>query len=109
MRIIGVLLLSGATLGQAPSDSFQSVATMSQLMVDIIHPAANDILLFVNRGDFSDENQWTSVRRSAVTLAESGNLLMMRAAQSIKAIGLKMQPCSWMLERPRTKQHGPRI
>ncbi len=78
MRIIGVLLLSGATLGQAPSDSFQSVATMSQLMVDIIHPAANDILLFVNRGDFSDENQWTSVRRSAVTLAESGNLLMMR-------------------------------
>ena len=78
MRIIGLLLVAGATLGQAPSDSFQSVATMSQLMVDIIHPAANDILLFVNRGDSNDEKQWTSVRRSAITLAESGNLLMMR-------------------------------
>ena len=51
---------------------------MKQLMLDLIHPASNDILLFVNRGAPSDEKEWAAVRRGAVTLAESGNLLMQR-------------------------------
>jgi hypothetical protein len=51
---------------------------MKQLMVDIIYPASNDILLVVNRGGPSDDNEWAAVRRSAMTLAESGNLLIMR-------------------------------
>ena len=72
MRTIGLLLLAGAALAQEP------VATMKQLMVDMIYPASNDILLVVNRGGPSDEKEWTAVRRSAITLAESGNLLMMR-------------------------------
>ena len=78
MRTIGLLFLAGAISAQAPSESFQPVATMSQLMVDIIHPAANDILLFVYRGAPKDEKEWAALRRSAMTLAESGNLLMMR-------------------------------
>ena len=75
---IGLLLLAGATMAQAPADSFLPVATVSQLMVEIIHPASNDILLFVYRGAPKDEKEWAAVRRSAMTLAESGNLLMMR-------------------------------
>ena len=63
-------------------------ATTKQLMVDLIHPAANDILLFVNRGASSDEKQWAAVRRSALALAESGNLLMMR--------GRSMDEAEWM-------------
>lgn len=51
---------------------------MKQLMVDLIHPASNDILLFVNRGSTNDEREWAAVRRSAVTLAETANLLMVR-------------------------------
>ena len=51
---------------------------MKQLMVDLIHPASNDILLFINRGSATDEKEWAVVRRSAVTLAESANLLMAR-------------------------------
>ena len=51
---------------------------MKQLMVDLIHPASNDILLFVNRGSATDEKEWAAVRRSAVTLAETANLLMAR-------------------------------
>lgn len=51
---------------------------MKQLMVDLIHPASNDILLFINRGSATDEKEWAAVRRSAVTLAETGNLLMTR-------------------------------
>ena len=47
-------------------------------MVDLIYPASNDILLLVSRGALKDEKDWAEVRRSAVTLAESGNLLMLR-------------------------------
>ena len=75
-----VVLILIATCGfaQAPSESFPPIATMKQLMVDLIHPASNDILLFVYRGGPKDEKEWAAVRRGAVTLAESGNLLMMR-------------------------------
>jgi hypothetical protein len=62
----------------APGAFAQESATIKQLMVDLIHPASNDILLFVNRGSASDEKEWAVVRRSAVTLAESANLLMAR-------------------------------
>ena len=55
---------------------------MRQLMLDLIHPASNDILLFVNRGSPKDDRapkdaDWAAIRRSALTLAESGNLLTM--------------------------------
>ncbi len=46
-------------------------------MLDLIHPASNDILLAIYRGGPADEKEWAAVRRSAVTLAESGNLLML--------------------------------
>jgi hypothetical protein len=61
-------LLATAALAQAP--------TMKQLMLDLIHPASNDLLLFVNRGGSQDEKDWAVVRRGAVTLEESGNLLL---------------------------------
>jgi hypothetical protein len=52
---------------------------MKQIMLDLIHPASNDILLVVNRGGPKDERDWAAVRHSALTLAESGNLLLRRA------------------------------
>ena len=76
--IVAFILIAPFTFAQAPSESVQPVATMKQLMVDLIHPASNDILLFVYRGAPKDEKEWAAVRRSAVTLAESGNLLMAR-------------------------------
>jgi hypothetical protein len=64
---------------QAPSsDALQPVATMKQLMLDVIHPASNSVLLAINRGGPIDEKEWADVRRGAMTLAESGNLLIMR-------------------------------
>jgi hypothetical protein len=71
-------MLSGTVDAQAPAEPFQPVATMKQLMVEIIYPASNEIQLAVNRGGPSDEREWAAVRRSAMTLAESGNLLIMR-------------------------------
>jgi hypothetical protein len=72
MRTIFLLLVAGASMAQEP------VATVRQLMVDMIYPASNDILLSINRGGPSDEKEWAALRRNAITLAESGNLLMMR-------------------------------
>src|SRR5881409_4143216 len=78
--LFGLILLSlvGIVSAQAQQESLQPLATMKQLMVEIIHPASNEILLFVSRGSSQDEKEWDRVRRSAITLAESANLLTMR-------------------------------
>ncbi len=47
-------------------------------MLDLIHPASNDILFFVNRGAPKTDAEWATVRRGALTLQESGNLLALR-------------------------------
>ena len=80
MRIIGLLsigtlLLAGVGLAQGPS--FQLVGTMSELMVNVIHPASNEILMSIYRGAPKDDKEWAAVQRSALVLAESGNLLLM--------------------------------
>ena len=72
-----LMLIATLSLGQAPPISFPPSATMKQLMLDMIYPASNDILLLIYRGGPKDDNEWAAVRRSAMTLAESGNLLMM--------------------------------
>jgi len=66
--IVTSILLGASALAQSPS-------TTKQLMVDLIHPASNDILLLIFRGGPKDEKDWAVVRRSALTLAESGNVL----------------------------------
>jgi len=74
---VGVLFLGVAAFAQAPSQSFPPVASVKQLMLDLIHPSSNDILLAIYRDGPQNESEWAVVRRAAVTLAESGNLLMM--------------------------------
>ena len=54
-------------------------ATMKQIMLDLIHPASNEILLVINRGGPKDEKDWAAVRHSAITLEEAGALLLRRA------------------------------
>jgi hypothetical protein len=78
LMLIGALLLQPALQEPAPSDAPQPVATMKQLMVDVIHPASNALLLLSSRGGPSDDKEWREARRSAMTLAESGNLLILR-------------------------------
>ncbi len=68
----------GITLVLIGTSAFaQTAPTMKQLMQDLIYPASNEILLFVYRGQPKTETDWANVRRSAITLAESGNLLTM--------------------------------
>jgi len=76
--LAGVFLLSPAVFAQTPSDApFQPVASMKQLMLEVIYPASNNVLLAINR-EPADDKEWAEVRRGALTLAESGNLLIMR-------------------------------
>jgi len=76
---MGIFLAGGTmALAQAPSEPFPPAASVKQLMVDLIHPSSNDILLAIFRGGPKDEKDWAAVRRGAVTLAESGNMLTMR-------------------------------
>jgi hypothetical protein len=76
--LAGVFLVSPVLSAQAPSDPPQSVGTMKQLMLEIIYPASNSLTLLVNRGGPGDDAAWAEARRSALTLAESGNLLLLR-------------------------------
>src|SRR5580700_1193402 len=84
MGLISAIALAGGfsvrttTFAQSPSESFPAVASVKQLMLDLIHPSSNDILLAIYRGGPKDEKEWAAVRRSALTLAESGNMLTMR-------------------------------
>ena len=89
MRLVWLtlLVLAGAI-------AWAQTATMKQLMLDLIHPASNDIQLFVNRGAPKSDAEWALVRRSALTLAESGDLLTARGqnfpgdwAKDAKALG----------------------
>jgi hypothetical protein len=66
-----------AWLVLAGAPAWAQTATMKQLMLDLIHPAANDILLSVNRGGPKNEAEWAAVRRSALAIEESANLLTM--------------------------------
>jgi hypothetical protein len=78
MRIFGLMLLmtlAGVMTAQAPSP-FQPVGNVSQLMVDIIYPAS-DALFYIERDPPKNDHDWNAIRGTALTLAESGNLLLM--------------------------------
>jgi hypothetical protein len=71
----GISLLAMAAMAQAPT-TFQPVGNMSQLMIDIIYPTS-DAIFYVDRDPPKNEHEWNLLRAQALTLAESGNLLMM--------------------------------
>jgi hypothetical protein len=77
MRIFGLLLLlglAGVMTAQAPSN-FQPVGNVSQLMIDIIYPTS-DALFYIEREPPKNDHDWNVIRGNALTLAESGNLLL---------------------------------
>ena len=75
MRKLAVFFVAVLALAQAPS-SFQPTGNMSQLMVDIIYPTS-DAIFYIERNTPQNDHDWSVVRMNALTLAESGNLLMM--------------------------------
>lgn len=70
-----LLFLVTAAVAQAPTP-FEPFATMSQLMIEIIYPAS-DAIFYVERTPPKNDVDWRLLRQNAITLAETGNLLMM--------------------------------
>lgn len=78
MRILALLFLgigAGAQTATPPSQ-FQPVGTMRQLMIDIIYPTS-DAIFYVDREPLKTQHDWDVLKTNALTLAESGNLLLM--------------------------------
>jgi hypothetical protein len=71
-----LLVCAVAAAVMAQETSYQSVGTMSQLMINIVYPTSNDIF-YVLRQPEKTQQQWDQLANSALMLAESGNLLMM--------------------------------
>ena len=97
-KCMGILLLAGmiapgTAFAQATSEPFPPVASVKQLMLDLIYPSSNDILLAIYRGgppnEKKTESEWAAVRRAAITLAESGNILMMPGRMRDRADWMK--------------------
>jgi hypothetical protein len=84
LLIFGLFLMSAAwTAAQPPQGTTagnqsapQAVGTMSELMLDIIHPASDALFYIASRTPENDAG-WRDVQAKALTLAESANLLMM--------------------------------
>jgi hypothetical protein len=75
MRAFVLFLVAGLLVAQSPA-TYQPVGNMSQLMIDIIYPTSNAIF-YVERNPPRTDADWNLLRGTALTLAESGNLLMM--------------------------------
>src|SRR5688572_15768806 len=96
MRITTVALCSLAMLGLAACDrraaqptsqspataspaaeAFKPVATVKQVMLGIVVPASNAVFAVAGEAP-ADDAGWQAVEASAMAVAESGNLLLMK-------------------------------
>ena len=82
MKKVALILLAGAAMAQSPASvppanrGYQRVATMSQLMINIIYPTSNAVF-YVERNEPKTEVDWNNLADQAMMLAESGNLLLL--------------------------------
>ena len=77
---------SGAESGPKPGPPFKAVATVAEIMHDVVYPNADEVwesvgTIITMEGTEEiyprSEDQWIAVEGSATTLMEAGNLLMM--------------------------------
>lgn len=54
----------------------KAASNWSELMIDVIYPTSDDLFYIANDPP-ADEAAWSRIRRSALMMAEAGNLLMM--------------------------------
>lgn len=86
VSLAGLLLLALLSFGRSSARAqasgaavnVQPVGTMSDVMVSMVYPAANNLLLSIYRGGPQDDKDWTAAKHNAVLLAESGTALLAR-------------------------------
>ncbi len=72
--LAAVLFSAGAAPAQQPA--FEPVGTIADIMREIIYPMS-DALFYVMRSPPETDYDWNLLARRFLTLAESGNLIMM--------------------------------
>ncbi len=75
LLFLASFLLFPANAATAQQPAFKPVANLNQLMKAIIIPSSDAVFQVAMEAPKDDE-AWTAVQNSALTLAESGNLLM---------------------------------
>ena len=79
MRILGWLLLAGATMAQAPvteTPAPKPIGTIAELMDNLIYPTSDAVFYVASRAPKNDV-EWNELQAKTLILAEAANLLMM--------------------------------
>lgn len=87
--VVIVAALCIATAAFAQQTSLKPIATVKQLMAAMIVPTSNVIFAAASEAPKSD-NDWVVLRNHALTLAESGNLLMIGTRARDRSDWMKM-------------------
>jgi hypothetical protein len=72
--LIPILLAAGAMMAQAPA--FQPVGTIHEVMLGIVKPTSDVVFKFQYAAPKTDDD-WALVQNAALTLGETGNLLLL--------------------------------
>lgn len=84
-----LVLFSLGSAAIAQQVTFQPVGNVQQIMEAMVIPSSD--ALFEAAGEApTDEKAWTAVRNNAVTLAESGNLLMIGSRARDRAAWMQL-------------------
>ena len=79
MRILGLLLLAGTTMAQAPvaeAPGPKPIGTIAELMDNLIYPTSDAVFYVSSRAPKNDV-EWNELQAKTLMLAEAANLLMM--------------------------------
>jgi hypothetical protein len=113
--ILGIVVLAAGCRGSAPSPDEQAAAqppyttsaTIKDLMLSMIDTAADDVWLSVSTVSSAtgivetapkNDEDWSKIRRGAITLAEAANLLMIpgrkvaRPGEKSETPGVELEP-----------------
>jgi hypothetical protein len=76
MRILAIFVVLYAAQAQSTeAPAIKSVGTMSELMLNVIYPTSDEIF-YVSREEKKTAKDWIDLKKNALILAESANLLM---------------------------------
>ena len=94
MRILLLFAVFYVTAGLAQAPAIKSVGTMSELMLNVIYPTSDEIF-YVSREEKKTEKDWIDLRKNALILAESANLLMADNRARDKDVWMKDAQLLW--------------
>jgi hypothetical protein len=76
LKMSGALLLTCAAAAVAQTPTFQPVGTVRQIMLGIVKPTSDVVFKFQFDPPKTDE-EWATLQNNALSLAETGNLLLL--------------------------------